>query len=152
MSVPRFWRKIPQRYNLIGTQCTTCGQYFYPPRSLCPKCRRSGCIIDHRFIGEGTIVTYTVIRSASDQFENTTPYVLAIVELDEGPRLTAQVVCPPEEAKIGMRVKSVFRRVTADGESGTHPLRHEVRAGGVTLLLDHSTLFLDPGTDRRPLA
>ncbi|HOB18893.1 MAG TPA: Zn-ribbon domain-containing OB-fold protein [Candidatus Methanoculleus thermohydrogenotrophicum] len=119
MSVPRFWRKIPQRYNLIGTQCTTCGQYFYPPRSLCPKCRRSGCIIDHRFIGEGTIVTYTVIRSASDQFENTTPYVLAIVELDEGPRLTAQVVCPPEEAKIGMRVKSVFRRVTADGESGT---------------------------------
>ena len=59
-----------------------------------------------------------MIRSASDQFEHTTPYVLAIVELDEGPRLTTQIACNPEEVKIGMRVKSVFRRVTADGESG----------------------------------
>lgn len=96
----------------------TCGQYFFPPRSLCPDCRRSGRIVDHRFNGEGTVVTYTVIRSASDQFENTTPYVLAIVELDEGPRLTAQVACAPEEAEIGMRVRSVFRRIAADGESG----------------------------------
>ena len=119
MSVSRFWRKIPQRYNLIGTQCTTCGRYFFPPRSLCPDCRRSGEIVDHTFNGEGTVVTYTVIRSASDQFENTTPYVLAIVELDEGPRLTTQVVGTPEEIEIGMRVRSVFRRIAADGESGT---------------------------------
>ncbi len=118
MSVSRFWRKIPQRYNLIGTQCTTCGRYFYPPRSLCPDCRRSGTIVEHQFRGEGTIVTYTVIRTASDLFEHTTPYVLAIVRLDEGPNLTAQVVCRPEEARIGMRVKSVFRRIAADGESG----------------------------------
>jgi len=118
MSVSRFWRKIPQRYNLIGTQCTTCGRYFSPPRTLCPECRRSGRIVNHKFSGEGTVVTYTVIRSASDQFEYATPYVLAIIKLDEGPRLTAQVVCPPEEARIGMRVRGVFRRVAADGESG----------------------------------
>ncbi len=64
MSVSRFWRKIPQRYNLVGTQCTTCGRYFFPPpRSLCPPdCRRSGKIVDHKFTGEGTVVTYTVIR------------------------------------------------------------------------------------------
>ncbi|MDD1715367.1 MAG: zinc ribbon domain-containing protein, partial [Methanolinea sp.] len=35
-SVARFWRKIPQRYNLIGSRCTNCGRYFFPPRSLCP--------------------------------------------------------------------------------------------------------------------
>lgn len=118
MSVSRFWRKIPQRYNLIGTQCTTCGRYFYPPRSLCPDCRRGGKVHDHQFKGEGEIVTYTVIRSASDHFGNSTPYVLAIVKLDEGPNLTAQIVCRPEEAQIGMRVHSVFRRIMADGESG----------------------------------
>ncbi|MDD1653885.1 MAG: zinc ribbon domain-containing protein, partial [Methanomicrobiales archaeon] len=33
MSVARFWRKIPQRYNLIGTRCETCGTYFFPPRT-----------------------------------------------------------------------------------------------------------------------
>jgi uncharacterized OB-fold protein len=118
MSVSRFWRKIPQRYNLVGTQCTTCGRHFFPPRSFCPDCRRDGEIVDYRFKGDGEIVTYTVVRSASDQFENTTPYVLAIVKLDEGPNLTAQVVCTPEEARIGMRVRSVFRKIAADGESG----------------------------------
>ena len=44
--------------------------------------------------------------------------MLAIVKLDEGPRMTAQIVCRPDEVKIGMRVKSVFRRIATDGESG----------------------------------
>lgn len=118
MSVARFWRKIPQRYNLIGTRCVACGRYFFPPRSFCPSCRRNGKIIEHQFNGEGTVITYTVIRSASDQFEYTTPYVLAIIQLDEGPRLTAQISCTPEEAHIGMRVKKAFRRIGSDGRSG----------------------------------
>ena len=37
---PRFWRSIPQRYNLSGTHCTRCNEYFFPPRNLCPNCRR----------------------------------------------------------------------------------------------------------------
>jgi uncharacterized OB-fold protein len=59
-----------------------------------------------------------VIHTANEQFEAFTPYVLAIVQLDEGPRMTTQIVCSPDQAKIGMRVKSVFRRIAADGESG----------------------------------
>lgn len=117
-SVARFWRKIPQRYNLIGTRCSTCGRHFFPPRTFCPDCRRSGKIVDHKFAGTGTVVTYTVIRTASEQFEQMTPYVLAIVQLDEGPRFTAQLVCTPEEVTFGMRVRPVFRRIAADGESG----------------------------------
>jgi len=118
MSVARFWRKQPQRYNLIGTKCEKCGRLFFPPRTLCPDCRRDGNIVEHKFIGDGTVVTYTVIRTASDQFKRLTPYVLAIIELDEGPRLTAPVVCTPEEIKIGMKVKKVFRKIAQDGESG----------------------------------
>jgi len=118
MSVARFWRKIPQRYNLVGTQCETCGRYYFPPRTFCPDCRRDGKIVEYRFPGTGKVVTYTVIRSASEHFENTTPYVLAIIQLDEGPRLTAQVVARPEEVIVGTRVRSVFRRIMADGDSG----------------------------------
>src|SRR5690606_41544759 len=59
-----------------------------------------------------------LIRTASEQFEQMTPYVLAIVKLDEGPRFTAQLVCTPEEVTFGMRVRPVFRRIAADGESG----------------------------------
>jgi len=118
MSVARFWRKIPQRYNLIGTKCETCDRHFFPPRTFCPDCRRNGKIVDHKFAGRGTIVTFTVIHTANDQFAALTPYVLAIVKLDEGPQMTTQVVCCPEEAKIGMRVRSVFRRIATDGGSG----------------------------------
>ena len=118
MSVAGFWRKIPQRYNLVGTRCERCGQFFFPPRTFCPHCRREGNIVEHHFKGTGKVITYTVIRSASDQFEFTTPYVLAIVELDEGPRMTAQIAINPEEVTIGMPVKRVFRRIATDGESG----------------------------------
>jgi uncharacterized OB-fold protein len=118
MSVARFWRKQQNRYNLLGTHCTTCGKYFYPPRAFCPDCRREGKIVDHKFKGTGKVVTYSIIRSASDQFKFLTPYVLAIIELDEGTCLTSHVICEIDQVHIGMRVKSVFRKLAEDGSSG----------------------------------
>jgi uncharacterized OB-fold protein len=118
MTVARFWRKIPQRYNLIGTKCETCHRHFFPPRTFCPDCRREGKIVDHKFAGKGTVVTFTIIQTAPDQFASHGPYVLAIIKLDEGPQMTSQVVCDPSEAKIGMWVKSIFCRIVTDGESG----------------------------------
>lgn len=38
----RTWRHIQQRYNLIGSKCTTCGELFFPSRVVCPNCRRKG--------------------------------------------------------------------------------------------------------------
>lgn len=118
MSVARFWRKQPQRYNLVGTRCDSCGRMFFPPRTFCPDCRREGTIVEHKFNGTGKVVSHTVIRTASEQFEALTPYVLAIVQLDEGPRLTAQVICRPDEVYIGMPVKKAFRKIGAESESG----------------------------------
>jgi uncharacterized OB-fold protein len=118
MSVARFWRKIPQRYNMLGTKCETCGRHFFPPRTFCPDCRRAGKIVDYKFIGSGTVITYSVIHTASEQYEALTPYVIAIVKLDEGPQITTQIVCRPDDVKIGMKVKSVFRRIASDGASG----------------------------------
>jgi uncharacterized OB-fold protein len=118
MSVARFWRKIPQRYNMLGTKCETCGRHFFPPRTFCPDCRRAGKIVDYKFVGRGTIVTYSVIHTASEQYEALTPYVIAIVKLDEGPQITTQIICRPDQVKIGMKVKSVFRKIATDGASG----------------------------------
>jgi uncharacterized OB-fold protein len=75
-------------------------------------------VVEHQFKGTGTVVTYSIIRSASDQFNDLTPYVIAIIELDEGTRLTSQVICEIDEIHIGMPVKRVFRRLGEDGESG----------------------------------
>lgn len=118
MSVPRFWRKQVARYNLIGTRCKTCGAYYYPPRNMCLKCRREGVIENFKFSGEGEILTYTIIYTGAEGFEKQTPYVLAIVKLKEGPNLTSQIVVNPEEVKIGMKVKPVFRKLGQSGEKG----------------------------------
>ncbi len=115
---PRFWRCIPQRYNLIGTHCAACDEYYFPPRSVCPNCRRDARIEEYKFKGTGTVITHTTIYSGTDDFERQTPYNLAIIKLDEGPRLTGQVVAPPGEVKIGMHVRPVFRILGKEGERG----------------------------------
>jgi uncharacterized OB-fold protein len=66
--------------------------------------------------GDGTVYTYTVVRHPTHfAFADKVPYVLAIVELAEGPRLvTALVGVEPERVRAGQPVRVVFREV-ADG-------------------------------------
>lgn len=118
MAVPRLWRHIPARYNLIGTECKSCGELYFPPRITCPTCRRNGKIVERKFKGTGEVVTYTVIYSASTAFRGQTPYVLAIIKLDEGTCLTGQIVCDPDEVEIGMKVRPVFRKLGEDRPGG----------------------------------
>jgi uncharacterized OB-fold protein len=118
MSVPRFWRRLRNVYNLIGTRCEKCGEYYYPPRNMCPTCRRSGKIIPFKFNGTGEVQTYTIVHSSTKDFEKHTPYILAIIKLDEGPCLTSQVICEPGEIRIGMKVKSVFRKLGEESQKG----------------------------------
>ena len=118
MSVPRFWRKQSSRYNLIGTQCSKCKSLFFPPREVCRKCK-STKLVPHKFNGEGKIVSYTVIRVPPIGFELLTPYVIAIVQLEEGPKLTAQIAdCEPAKVSIGDKVQMAFRRISEDGKTG----------------------------------
>ncbi|MCX7736830.1 MAG: Zn-ribbon domain-containing OB-fold protein [Candidatus Kapabacteria bacterium] len=69
--------------------------------------------------GTGTILSYTIIHIASDQFAHTTPFPVAIIETDEGARLTVMVTdCDINDVKIGARVELVFRKIMEEGESG----------------------------------
>lgn len=119
--VARFWREIPQRYNLIGNKCGSCARVFFPPRESCPYCRRKsiGKMQDLKFSGKGEIVTYTIIHAGPENFKKQVPYPIAIIKLEEGPQLTAQIVdCDIDDVKIGMKVKSTFRRIQEDGYTG----------------------------------
>lgn len=72
-----------------------------------------------KLAGKGTVVTYTVIHDAPAQFEMQKPYVMAIVEMDEGVRVTSQVIdTKAEDVKIGMRVQSCFRKLGQEGDAG----------------------------------
>ena len=119
--VARFWREIPQRYNFMGNKCGTCERVFFPPRESCPYCRRKsiGNIKEIKLTGKGEVVTYTIIHVGPEDFEEQTPYPIAIIKLEEGPQITAQIVdCSLDEVKIGMKVESTFRKIQQDGHTG----------------------------------
>ncbi|RLI98022.1 MAG: transcriptional regulator [Candidatus Aenigmatarchaeota archaeon] len=117
-SVPLFWRLKDSKYRMVGTKCANCGTFYFPPRHFCPKCRRDGKIEEFKFTGKGTIVSHTVIRTAPSGFEKSTPYVVGIVKLDEGPQISGQIVGGIREVEIGKKVKPVFRKMYEDGDGG----------------------------------
>lgn len=73
---------------------------------------------EYAFKGTGTIVTFTTIYNATEDFERLTPYNLAIIQLDEGPKITGQIVSSSTSVKIGMRVRPVFRILGKEGDRG----------------------------------
>ena len=118
MSVPRFWRGIPARYNLIGSKCQKCSHVMFPSRGACSECL-SIQLEPHKFKPEGKVISHTTVHIPQTGFEHEVPYTLAIIELAEGPRLTAEIVEAEEkDIKIGSKVKACFRRIGEKGRAG----------------------------------
>ena len=68
----------------------------------------------------GIILTHTIIRVPPAPFKDQVPYALAVVQMDDGPRITTQVVdCEEGQLKTGQKVKLEFRRIYDDSEAGT---------------------------------
>ncbi len=121
MSVPRFWREIPQRYNLEASVCTVCEDVHFPPREVCPKCRRAsiGNMERRNLSGKGTILEWTRVHKAAPGYEHQVPYVVAWIQTAEGPVLTGQIVDSEDTAIVaGADVQAVFRRLGQDGDAG----------------------------------
>lgn len=120
MISPRYHREVPQRYRLEAGKCIQCGDISFPPRLVCPKCK-SKTFETVKLNREGKILTFTIIRVGPDKFSKETPYVVAIIELNDGVRLTAQVAdCDVDKVEIGNKVKLVFRKIQDEGKSGLH--------------------------------
>jgi hypothetical protein len=69
--------------------------------------------------GKGEVITFSIIHVGPSDFEEQTPYPIAIIKLEDGPQVTAQIVdCPLDEIKIGMKVESTFRKIQQDGYTG----------------------------------
>lgn len=100
-----YWQKV-ETGELWIQQCDHCQSYVFYPRSLCPYCLEP----DLKWIqasGRGRVYSYTVVHiSALPEFIDETPYVYAIIELDEGVRMPGTVIdCRPEEVYVGMPVQ-----------------------------------------------
>jgi uncharacterized OB-fold protein len=90
----------------------------FPPRLICDDCGNKSfepVALDR----EGTLVTYTIIRVAPGGFEDQAPYAMGIVELNGGPRITAQLVDVDfESLEVGQKMKIEFRRIQSEGKAG----------------------------------
>lgn len=135
MEIAGNWRLRHERLQMVGEVCRGCEKKIFPPRDICPYCNQPANI-EQKFSGRGTVYSYTIVcDNPPAGFEKYVPYVVALIDLEEGPRITAQLtdlemVWGPEEIEgkirqvgkykvdIGMPVEMVTRKLSEDGERG----------------------------------
>jgi uncharacterized protein len=118
METSRHWRLQKQRYGLVGEVCPNCNVKLFPPRDVCLECEAPAKEL-YTFTGLGEVYSYTTIYDAPAGFEQYAPYTVALVKLEEGPLVTAQLTdVDTNEVHIGMPVEMVTRKLRSDGAEG----------------------------------
>ena len=113
-----FWDAAAKQ-QLVMQRCQDCHAYIWTPRPACFECG-SEQLEWTQLSGKGEIYSFTVIRqvvgrAASQAFEKDIPYVIAWIDLEEGPRMISNVIgCPVEDVKIGMKVSVEFEQQSAE--------------------------------------
>jgi uncharacterized protein len=98
---------------LLVQECSMCGRRQLYGRSLCTNCH-SSALSWVEASGRGTVYSRTIIRQNPNRsFKHMIPFVVALVDLDEGPRLMTNIVgAPPDDVEIGARVRVKFEPVS----------------------------------------
>jgi uncharacterized OB-fold protein len=106
-----FWNAVNEG-RLLVQRCRSCGTHQLYPRWRCLRCR--GQVEWVEAGGGGTVYSFTVIRqNFSRSFRHLIPYVVTLVDLDEGPRVMSNLVgCDPADVRIGMPVRVRFESVS----------------------------------------
>ena len=111
----RPWWEALKRHELYLQKCRDCAAIRYYPRAQCPECLspRTEWV---RASGRGKVYTFTATwQNQAAGFRDSIPYVMAYVQLDEGPKMLTNIIdCGPEQVKIGMPVEVVYEDVTAE--------------------------------------
>lgn len=117
VSIPTYWKTIPQRYSLIGLRCKNCGHINFPAREICAKCGKKSEFEPIKLSGKGKIYSYTIIAAGSMppefllQEKYVGSYPVGVIELEEGPKVVAQLTdYKAEKLRIGLEVEVVFRK------------------------------------------
>lgn len=89
-------------------RCGSCDAHYFPPRPFCPTCL-SDDVTWETTSGRGTLHTYVINHRAAPGFEP--PYAIAVVQLDEGPRMMSNIVGienTPENLELDMALEVTF--------------------------------------------
>lgn len=107
-----FWEAL-REHRLVLQRSKLTGSFLYYPREVSPFGVRDE-LEWQELSGRGTVYSFTIARRpTAPQWNGDVPYVIAIVELEEGPRLTANVIgCAADDVRIGMPVEADYVDVT----------------------------------------
>jgi hypothetical protein len=96
--------------------CPHCKAKIFPPRDICPSCGQEAKTL-YAFSGKGEVYSYTTIYEAPAGYDENAPYTVALVKLNEGPLVTAQLTdLGDQPIQIGMPVEMVTRKLRQDGD------------------------------------
>ena len=110
-----FWDAV-KRHELMLPKCKACGQLHFFPRPFCPHCF-SWDLEWVRCSGKGKLYSYVINHRPAPGFEEEAPYVIAVVELDEGPRMLSNLIDiepTPETVQVDMPVEILFQDVNEE--------------------------------------
>jgi uncharacterized OB-fold protein len=112
-----FWEATKEKKFLVQ-RCDACDQAIFYPREVCPTCLSSDSLSWRESTGAGTIYAASVQeKPANPMMADRVPYVVALVELEDGIRLMSNVVnCPPYDASVGKAVKLTWEELS-DGRN-----------------------------------
>lgn len=113
-----YWEGL-RRHELLMPRCAACAHRWFPPTHLCPQCR-SGSVEWQRVSGRGKVHTFVNFhRNYHKGFADERPYCVAVIELEEGPRMLSNVIgIAPDKVACDMAVEVVFEDIT---DSATLP-------------------------------
>ena len=124
----------------MGIKCNSCGRHCFPPRTIWRVCHRKsvGKMERVKLKGTGKIFSMTEVHEGLEELNLQRPYFLAMVELDEGAKVTAQIIdCEACDLEIGMPVRATMRKLSEEGPSGVihygykfAPLNSKAKAEG----------------------
>ena len=102
-----FWQATTEG-RLLLPRCDTCGVAIWYPRELCPDCGTDS-VTWTEASGLGSVHSFSVVHRSAGSYQSAVPYVVAYVELLEGPRIVTNIVgCDPDQVHIGLAVRVVF--------------------------------------------
>ena len=107
-----FWEGC-RKGELLIQKCQDCQTFIFYPKMYCPDCLSSN-LEWAKASGKGKVYSHmTVYAFQPTEFADDVPYVVAIIELDEGVRMMSNIVgCPPDDVHCGIEVQVVFEKVT----------------------------------------
>ena len=109
-----FWDAI-KRHEFLLQKCQACGEFSHPPRSYCPNCS-SDQLQWTKVSGRGSLYSWGIAhRQGHPAFRDDVPYVIGLIELDEGVRFLSNVVdCAFDQLRVGLPLEVVFEDVTPE--------------------------------------